>query len=339
MKIKIKYALLALVLGMGAFFMPASVYAAEPDTTPPVIHAELTDGILHIEADDADSGVDAVYIGGKRINYRVDSAVDLEFADLAGTDSEKVGIYAIDFAGNQSKTVEVKNPYYKVAQESKPFTPDGQATVVDNATDGDGKEFYTFTTPEENVFYLVIDRQRGSENVYFLNAVTENDLMALAEKEESSAASESTVTEMTVCSCTAKCEAGEVNTACPVCKNDLKACTGKAVQPPAEEPEPEPQQPEKRNGGTMVFILLAAAIAGGAGYYLKIYKPKHDLDDAEDLDDLLDDDDGPEINEDAGLPGQKEDYFPESGERQESRTDADTIAYDDYPDDGPEQGD
>ena len=51
----------------------------------------------------------------------------------------------------------------------KPFTPEGTGTVVDNATDEDGKEFFTITTPSENVFYLVIDRQRTDNNVYFLN--------------------------------------------------------------------------------------------------------------------------------------------------------------------------
>ena len=55
---------------------------------------------------------------------------------------------------------------------SNPFTPNGTGTVVDNATDEDGKEFYTIQTADENVFYLVIDKQRGTENVYFLNAVT-----------------------------------------------------------------------------------------------------------------------------------------------------------------------
>ena len=66
-------------------------------------------------------------------------------------------------------------------QEPKPFTPEGTGTVLDNATDQDGKEFFTITTADEAVFYLVIDRQRGAENVYFLNAVTVSDLMALAE--------------------------------------------------------------------------------------------------------------------------------------------------------------
>lgn len=58
-------------------------------------------------------------------------------------------------------------------------------TVVDNATDEDGTEFFTITTPpkNENVFHLIIDRQRTEENVYFLNAVTEKDLLTLAEPE------------------------------------------------------------------------------------------------------------------------------------------------------------
>lgn len=38
--------------------------------------------------------------------------------------------------------------------------------------------------PNENVFYLVINRQRETENVYLLNAVTELDLIALAEVSE-----------------------------------------------------------------------------------------------------------------------------------------------------------
>lgn len=53
--------------------------------------------------------------------------------------------------------------------------------MVDNATDQDGKEFYTITTPDENVFFLVIDKQKSADNVYFLNVVTENDLLPLVE--------------------------------------------------------------------------------------------------------------------------------------------------------------
>jgi hypothetical protein len=331
-KNSIWYTLPALVLCISAFFTPVTAYAkGGGDTTPPVISAELSGDTLHIEASDEDSGVDAVYIGTKRINYRVDHAIDVEFEDYAGTKTETVGVYAIDFAGNQSEVVEVKNPYYEGTADTEaentaepnPFTPAGQATVLDNATDGDGKEFYTFVTPEENVFYLVIDNQRDSENVYFLNAVTEDDLAALAEKGEKSGESESAVPEVIVCTCADKCEAGMVNTSCPVCKNDLSACTGKEQAPPETE-EPAKAETKKGNGGAFIFVLLAALIVGGAGYYFKIYKPKHDLDDAEDLEDILEDDET-EVNEDSD--GQD---MP-AGEGMETYMDA--AAYDDYPED------
>lgn len=127
----------------------------------------------------------------------------------------------------------------------QPFTPAGTGTVVDHATDSDGKEFYTIKTHNENVFYLVIDRQRNSENVYFLNAVTEADLLSLAKAPERIA---------------------------PIV----------TVQPPAPadtEPEPEqPTAPEKSGGnsGMMFMIVAIIVIGGGAGWYFKIYKPKRD---------------------------------------------------------------
>lgn len=324
-KNSIRYTLPALVLCISAFFTPVTAYAkGGGDTTPPVISAELSGDTLHIEASDEDSGVDAVYIGTKRINYRVDHAIDVEFEDYAGTETETVGVYAIDFAGNQSEVVEVKNPHYEGTAdmeaennaEPNPFTPAGQASVLDNATDGDGKEFYTFITPEENVFYLVIDNQRDSENVYFLNAVTEDALAALAEKREKDGTGESAVPEVIVCTCTDKCEAGMVNTSCPVCKNDLSACTGKEQAPPETE-EPAKEETKKGSGGAFIFVLLAALAVGGAGYYFKIYKPKHDLDE------LLEDEDEEEVNEDSD--GQ--DMTVEAG------MDMDAAAYDDYPED------
>ena len=125
--------------------------------------------------------------------------------------------------------------------------------MVDNATDGDGKEFFTITTPSENVFYLIIDRQRDGQNVYFLNAVTEKDLLALAEKDP-----EPEVTE-------------------PVMEPEPE------TEPPTE-PEPEPE-PEKTSDFPMGNILMIAAVllaGGGAGYYFKVYRPKHEASDMDD---------------------------------------------------------
>lgn len=125
--------------------------------------------------------------------------------------------------------------------EPQPFTPDGTGTVVDNATDEDSKEFFTITTADEAVFYLVIDRQRNTENVYFLSAVTVSDLMALAEQDQ------------------------EPEAPPPVTEPD-----------PEPEPDPAPEpEPEKSGGAGMLLAALAVlALGGGAGWYFKIYRPK-----------------------------------------------------------------
>ena len=62
-----------------------------------------------------------------------------------------------------------------------PFTPNGTGTVLDNAPTADEKQLSTIVHENERVFYRVMAKQRDTENVYFLNAVTESDLMALAE--------------------------------------------------------------------------------------------------------------------------------------------------------------
>ena len=137
------------------------------------------------------------------------------------------------------------------------FTPEGTGTVQDNISGTDGeKQFYTITTDAGNVFYLVIDGKREDNNVYFLNGVTESDLMALAEKNNGSM---SMIPQEESCNCTEKCEAGKVNTGCPVCKNDLNGCKGKEKPTETEKPA-EPEKPKKETGsvGTILFILAAS---------------------------------------------------------------------------------
>ena len=121
--------------------------------------------------------------------------------------------------------------------EPVPLTPEGNLSLVDDIegeTSGD-KQFITVVSRNGNYFYIIIDRAEDGENtVHFLNQVDEADLLALMEEESAPA----TVTPV-VCSCTDKCKAGEVNTDCPICKNDMTNCMGKE---PAAEPEPEPEK-------------------------------------------------------------------------------------------------
>ena len=178
--------------------------------------------------------------------------------------------------------------------------PGGQGTVIDNVTTASGeneREFFTITTPNANVFYLVIDRQRNTENVYFLNAVTESDLMALAEK-DTQTPSQSAIPDPDpdpVCVCKEKCVPGEVDANCPVCVLSYKDCTGVSTVSPED---PEPVQKSGSGAGTIIIVLAAALAVGGAGWYLKVYKPKKELEDAEDLDELTGGGEEPTVNED-----------------------------------------
>ena len=180
------------------------------------------------------------------------------------------------------------------------LTPSGQGTVVDNVTGENGKEFYTISTPEENIFFLVVDKERESENVYFLNAVTESDLLALAEKDENAPTEPSTPEPAPVCACQEKCVPGMVNTACPVCVLSMKDCTGKTVS------VEEPVQPETRQNSGLFLVLLTILAVGGAGWYLKIYRPKKELDKADDFEELIEEE---TVNEDMDEDGYKS--YPE----------------------------
>lgn len=136
----------------------------------------------------------------------------------------------------------------------KPLTPDGTGTVTDNATDKDGKEFFTITTAEEEVFYLVIDRQKSGDNVYFLNAVTVDDLVALAQAK------------------------GE--TLKPTTPSPAPTTTPEPSPEPSTTPEPDTKPGANFNPATLLASLAVVAVGGGAGWYFKIYRPKH-LDAAE----------------------------------------------------------
>lgn len=163
-----------------------------------------------------------------------------------------------------------------------PFIPGGTSTVLDNATDEDGKEFFTIITPNEHVFYLVIDRQRNTENVYFLDAVTEKDLLALAETSE--------VEELVISTPTPE---------------------------PAPQPTVQPQQkqqaePEPQNNisGIITTVLIVAVIAGGVFLFFKFRKSKQSAKGKTDLDDY---DFGEDEDYEAELPSTNLDKPDASG--------------------------
>ena len=286
--------LLALMLCMGAMLFAGTVpaYAADIKVDMESLSVEdvwLTGETLHIIVTDTISGEQ--------------QTLELNLRDYAKPGDEFVTVQAVDTSGRVSNTIQFKNPFYEPPTntandgetpapfdgtddptlpvgsnptgDGRPFTPNGTGTVVDNATDDDGKEFFTVETPDGNTFYLIIDRQRNADNVYLLNTVTEADLMALAEK------------------------SGK-----PINNGIVPDPTQPDGEnpPPTTTPEPE-TKPSTGNNSSIILIVLAVAAVGGAGYYFKIVRPKQNSNAYDDETEEFDEDEELDVDDDG-----EEDY-------------------------------
>ena len=181
------------------------------------------------------------------------------------------------------------------------FTEDGNLVTRDLLYDKHtNKQFITVQTSCGSTFYIVIDydkpvnEEEEQYQTYFFSVVDEADLLA---------AMEAAGMEVPDCACTVKCAAGGINTDCPVCAVNMSECVGTKAEPePVDEPEPADPEPEqKSNTGTVLLILAVALIGGGAGWYFKVYRPKHQraAQPEEDYGDELEDyDDAPSWDED-----------------------------------------
>ena len=246
MKNKIIKVLAVILIAISALFMPLAAYAAEAGgLCLPAVSNEMTE-------EPAEPEITPV-LADMFIPEELPEPEETLITEEIPISEENPAI----LESNESAIPEI------------PLTPDGQATVVDWAFDYDGKEFYTFTSPAGNVFYLIIDHARANNNVYFLNAVTEADLMALAEK-DGNAISVSAI---------------------PASIQDIDP--EEDVLNEDEPPSGENEIPPKSGGNTgmTIFLVFALLAVGGAGYYIKIVRPKQQTMDDEDEDESEYDDD------------------------------------------------
>ena len=171
-------------------------------------------------------------------------------------------------------------PAFAVA-ETQPLTPDGNLEIVDDIVHDD-KQFITVKSRSGAEFYIVIDRSRDSDNVYFLNQVDDVDLFALLE--ENSSAN---------CSCKEKCVVGSVNSDCLVCRMDMKSCAGKSVETKVEQttPDSEPAETVKKQNILPVILIVGVIGSGAVVGFLKLKKNKPKSSPAPDFDDDTDDED------------------------------------------------
>lgn len=170
-------------------------------------------------------------------------------------------------------------PIFAVA-ETQPLTPDGNLEVVDDILHED-KQFITVKSRSGAEFYIVIDRSRDSDNVYFLNQVDDVDLFALLEDDSSAS-----------CSCKEKCTVGAVNSDCLVCRMDMKSCKGKVSEVKSEPISDSGSVKTEKKSDIFPVILVVGVIGGGAVIgFLKLRKNKPKAASVPDFDDDTDDDD------------------------------------------------
>lgn len=278
--------------------------------------------------------IGTVVTQGSRLNLRTGAGMSYEIIDqlrpneevkVIGSEGDwhkvivpaKKGYVHGDYLKLRGKTEESdKNDSDTATKESgatdngkSPYalTPDGNLTLVDDflqiealATEDSEqveKQFITLQSKNGNTFYLVIDRNGETENVYFLNLVDEADLTALTEGKDGKAAD-------STCSCTQKCVVGSIDTDCVICRSNMTECVGKepVVEPETNVTEPVEEADEKKPFNALpvlVFVIVGAAI--GAAYWFKFRKPKTKTSGDSDLDDYDYGQDDEEYNEETEI--------------------------------------
>ncbi len=200
--------------------------------------------------------------------------------------SDKVLEYWSQDSTPPQDTQQTGQPTAQQPPQGEPLSAGSEFATRDLLYDKDThKQFITVEGRDGNTFYLVIDydapvnEDEEQYKTYFLNKVDEADLAALLEEGEP-----------VVCTCTDKCHAGAVNTACPLCAVNMTECVGKEAEKPEEpaEPDTNPElEPEKKGGvnGMLVIVLAVALVGGGAAYFLKFKKKKTVTKGSDDLED------------------------------------------------------
>lgn len=306
------------------------------DFEAPTLRAAVVNEILVITAEDGLSGVDAVYVNGYEFTELEDGRLRIRLEQFdAGY--PYFTISARDIAGNESPTYQISNPYYIGAgdEDSENSLPadasasepgSARGTVVDylraaGGVDEDGseimgREFYTISTESGKVFYLIVDKDGETDNVYFLTEADENDLLNMTGEANSETLPKNSLPDGTgaVPAGTDLTDGSADDAAAP--DEPEGTDTGESGEN-AEAQDGAAGKPKETTAGTYIFYAVLAIAFFGAAYYFKIARKKKDpdfLDEDDDDDDEEDEDAEEDFDEDG--PEEKDDFFddvPEPG--------------------------
>ena len=135
-----------------------------------------------------------------------------------------------------------------VGTDNKEY-PVKESTENTNRIKSDSRQFITFKTKDEKMFYLIIDHDKEQDNVKLLTDVKESDLESLVkEKDKTSVVKQDEV---------------QVNL-------DKSDETIKQEEVKKEEPK------TKSSLGSYIILGIVILVIIGIGYYFKVVKPKKD---------------------------------------------------------------
>lgn len=182
---------------------------------------------------------------------------------------------------------------------------DGGGTLYDkektDGTDASGKVFYTVTTKEGEVFYLVVDQNRSDNNVYLLTQATVNDLQYLADQNNYNFTVAST---------------GQSS------QSLLNMLSGSGSQGTELSQQPGESSAPAKSKTNSTLLLGVLVVIGGGGYYIfktkknRREKQMDEIDSANDLQDyeIEDDMDEDELGFDETPVEQEKDWYQKDEE-------------------------
>ena len=288
----------------------------DDDTTPPTVNAAVNNGILRVQAFD-ESGIKVIYVNGYEFMEPTNGILNIRLEKFeAGM--EYFTIAAMDNMGNKTDDYYLKNPYWtnpegeqnegeenpaeELPADASATDPaqatgtvldhvlvDGEGNVIENNTEtyytgendpSNGREFYTITTENGKIFYLIIERRDNEETVHFVTDITENDLLNATENNsevlpKNSLAQQSgkPVSEIAI-----PVENGNTIVVDQEGNRMVKDVSGNVIEdstPSENEAIEQPVvAPTQKKINPMIIYCVGGAVVFVIAYYVKIVKPK-----------------------------------------------------------------
>lgn len=238
----------------------------------------------------------------------------------------------------ESTIIREENTEETENDDSNAFSVEGNGTLTDEADSSQNKLFYIVTTANGNSYYIIIDKDSTTNNVYMLSQIDEADLADFTE--ETDPKNEESVTT----------DSPDANA------ESATDQTGEEVTEPAKETDTETSSPgaetETADSGSSAgkyigYVLLALACIGViAGYYFLKVRNRDDQEEEDET--AYGDDEQPDDIYDSEAEEADEEEEPEDDEEDNNDTLSDdpqntpeegNVPFVDYPDpeDDPEE--